>query len=104
MPESPGVEQLLPDALRAFLIAENFVAFRNSPDDCLPRSLSLFRFLRSIGIPAIHRIGGRRVPVLKMHAWVEVNSKVLLDDPTEPEKDIILASLPRSAKPPDRKQ
>jgi len=86
-------DRLLQTALAAFLRAENFISFANAPDDCLPRSLALFRFLRSIGFPVIHRIGGRRFPTLTMHAWVEYNGMMLLDDSREIEHDIVLASI-----------
>jgi hypothetical protein len=93
---SPSVdsEPLLSKAAQAFLWAENLVQFGSAPDDCLPRSLALFRFLRAVGLPVVHRIGGRRFPTFTMHAWVEHDGKAILDDMSEVEKDIILASLP----------
>jgi hypothetical protein len=64
-------------AIRSFLIAENFVLFRRAPNDCLVRSLALFRYLRWLGIPATHVIGIRRVP-FAAHAWVEVSGEGVL--------------------------
>ena len=87
-------EPLLADAAQAFLWAENLVQFRKAPDDCVPRSLALFRFLRGIGLPVVHRIGGRRFPTFTMHAWVECDNKPILDDMLQVDKDVILASLP----------
>lgn len=55
----------------SFLGAENFVFFSRAPNDCLARSLALFRYLRWRGIPATHIIGIRRIP-FAAHAWVEV--------------------------------
>jgi hypothetical protein len=86
--------RFLEPALAAFLRAENFIWFGKSPDDCLPRSLSLFSFLRSVGIEANHRIGGRRVPTLTMHAWVEFAGVALLEDEQELKNDTVVASLP----------
>jgi hypothetical protein len=58
--------------VRSFLAAENIAFFiRRAPNDCLARSLALFRYLRWRGIPATHIIGIRRVP-FAAHAWVEV--------------------------------
>jgi hypothetical protein len=87
-------DSLLMEASQAFLWAENLVQFRKAPNDCVPRSLALFRFLWGIGLPVVHRIGGRRFPIFTMHAWVEYDGKAILDETLETEKDIILASLP----------
>jgi len=57
-------------AVTAFRRAENLYTARGAPDDCLPRSLALFRFLRESGLPAEHVIGVRRRP-FQAHAWVE---------------------------------
>ncbi len=67
-------------AERAFVRAENFFPLRRAPDDCLPRSLALYRFLLSIGLPADHCIGVQRFP-FEAHAWVECGGRVLLDQP-----------------------
>lgn len=66
-------------AITAFALAENFFVPRRAPDDCLPRSLALFRFLRMMGLPAEHVIGCRRAPFFA-HAWVECRGRVVLDD------------------------
>ncbi|MDB5070009.1 MAG: hypothetical protein JWM87_1120 [Candidatus Eremiobacteraeota bacterium] len=66
-------------ALRSFVRAENFFVVRRAPDDCLGRSLALYRFLRSVGIAAEHVIGVRRCP-FGAHAWVECQGAALLGD------------------------
>ncbi|HEV3089034.1 MAG TPA: lasso peptide biosynthesis B2 protein [Candidatus Elarobacter sp.] len=66
-------------AVAAFRRAENFSLSRQAPDDCLARSLALFRFLRLAGVPAAHVIGVRRIP-FEAHAWVEVDGRPVLDD------------------------
>jgi hypothetical protein len=65
-------------AERAFARAEHFFVMRSAPQDCLPRSLALYRFLLSAGIPADHCIGVRRHP-FRAHAWVEYDHRVLCD-------------------------
>lgn len=67
-------------AERAFTLAENFFVIPTAPKDCLPRSLALYRFLLSCGIPAEHVIGARRHP-FRAHAWVECRGRVLGDSP-----------------------
>ena len=69
----------LVEALAAFEFAENFFVARRAPDDCLSRSLSLYRFLRECGLPVEHVIGVSRFPFLA-HAWVEHACVALLDD------------------------
>lgn len=81
-------------AEQAFLRAENFFAFRRAPFDCLPRSLALFRFLRTAGLPAQHHIGGKFAPFLAVHAWVEVDGIVVLDDPRCAHEYVRIASIP----------
>ena len=66
-------------ALDAFYRAESVVPMPNAPDDCLPRSLALFVYLRAIGFACEHLIGVRRYPSLTMHAWVEVDGRVVAD-------------------------
>lgn len=66
-------------ALAAFYRAESVVPMPGAPDDCLPRSLALFAYLRSLCFPAEHLIGVRRYPSLTMHAWVEVDGYVVAD-------------------------
>jgi Transglutaminase-like superfamily len=70
-PASPRDESLVDRALKAFLRAENFFFLKQAPLDCLPRSLSLFRFLNDLGIDCTHIIGVRRTP-FHAHAWVEI--------------------------------
>ena len=69
----------LTEAVAAFAFAENFFVARRAPDDCLPRSLALYRFLRECGLPVRHVIGVSRFPFLA-HAWVEHAGAALLDD------------------------
>jgi len=78
---APGAEppdQRSARALRAFSRAENFFLMRSAPRDCLPRSLALYRFLLSVGVPAEHCIGVRRFP-FEAHAWVECRGRVVHD-------------------------
>jgi hypothetical protein len=72
-------EGALETALRMFSRAENFFIARRAPGDCLVRSLSLYRFLRLVNIPAEHVIGVRRF-AFSAHAWVEYQGSPLLDD------------------------
>ena len=65
-------------AERAFTRAEFLLPTKDASLDCLPRSLALFGFLRSMGLPAEHRIGVARRP-FSAHAWVECNGRVILD-------------------------
>lgn len=69
---------LISRAERAFRRAENFFLLRKAPRDCLPRSLALYRFLLSAGIPAEHVIGIQMYP-FQAHAWVECQGLVLCD-------------------------
>jgi hypothetical protein len=66
-------------ALTAFVRAENFFISRRAPNDCLIRSLALFRLLRASGFQVEHVIGVQRVP-FEAHAWVELGGEPLLDD------------------------
>jgi len=88
----PASSGNLEDALNAFAAAENFYALKRAPQDCLPRSLALFRFLRNSGIPAQHRIGVRLFPFLA-HAWVEVDGRVVHDDPSNPQRYATIAKI-----------
>lgn len=74
-------EQLLDRALAAFAQAENLFLMKRAPNDCLPRSLALFRFLRLAGVPAEHCVGVRQFPFLA-HAWVECDGRVVQDNPS----------------------
>jgi hypothetical protein len=91
---APDPEKLLPAAQKSFLRAENFFWYRSAPDDCLPRSLALFRFLRTIGVPVVHCIGGRRFPGFTMHAWVEHSGLAVLDEPGRVKEYTRLALIP----------
>lgn len=64
-------------ALAAFSRAELLKISRRGLDDCLPRSLALFRFLSGAGYRVVHHIGVRRYP-FGAHAWVEVDEIPLL--------------------------
>jgi hypothetical protein len=65
-------------ALATFQRAENLFVAGRAPNDCLVRSLGLFRFLRSSGVPAEHVIGVTRFP-FQVHAWVELDGTAVLD-------------------------
>jgi hypothetical protein len=78
--QTPADPVLLKRAVAAFEHAENAFRFSRAPEDCLPRSLALYRYLRSLRLPAVHVIGARRVPIFLFHAWVEVGGTVILDD------------------------
>jgi len=54
----------------------------SAPKDCLPRTLALYRFLLSAGIPADHVIGVRQYP-FEAHAWVEFEGRILFDSSPE---------------------
>jgi hypothetical protein len=79
-PQMLSGSELLRRAEAAFLLAENFFILKTAPRDCLPRSTALFLFLRRLGLPARHHIGVERYP-MSMHAWVECNGRLVLDDP-----------------------
>jgi hypothetical protein len=76
-PGDAGAGDLEP-ALAEFVRAENFYLARKAPDDCLARSLALYRFLCECGIDCQHTIGASRIP-FRAHAWVEAQGKPLLD-------------------------
>ncbi|MEO7177391.1 MAG: lasso peptide biosynthesis B2 protein [Allosphingosinicella sp.] len=76
----------------AFSRAENLFLARSAPDDCLPRSLALYAFLRTMGHPAEHRFGFLRYP-FAAHAWVECAGRVILD---EDRRDRLTPLLPVS--------
>jgi len=69
-------------AVAAFLAAENVYVSARAPDDCLGRSLALYRYLRSAGFAVAHVIGVRRIP-FRAHAWVEYEGDVVLDRPLD---------------------
>jgi hypothetical protein len=88
-----GREARLSAALKAFARAENFFHLKKAPQDCLPRSLALFRFLHSIGLAVEHRIGLQQFPFLA-HAWTEYHGEVLHDDPRNQERFTVIAKIP----------
>lgn len=95
MPSSREISsKLMSEAEAAFVRMENVFFFRSAPWDCLPRSLAFFHFCRSVGLPVGHRIGGRRFPQFVMHAWVEYDNHVVLDDPDCNREFTLLASIP----------
>jgi hypothetical protein len=69
----------LPAALKAFGVAELLLVSRLGLEDCLPRSLALFAFLREGGLPVRHCIGVKRYP-FTAHAWVESDGVALLQE------------------------
>jgi Transglutaminase-like superfamily/Coenzyme PQQ synthesis protein D (PqqD) len=71
----PPLDSVLP----AFTRAENFFIVRRAPNDCLVRSLSLYRYLRAASVPAEHVIGVRRLP-FAAHAWVECDGAPVFGD------------------------
>ena len=71
-------KELLSAALAAFSRAENFYISASAPDDCLRRSLALYRFLHQLGLPVEHCIGYES-RASGAHAWVECHGRVLLD-------------------------
>ena len=81
--------------LEAFVRAENLWLSRLSPNDCLPRSLALFRYLRGEGVAAEHVIGVRRVP-FAAHAWVEAEGDALLDERIAGFTTLARIGLPRA--------
>jgi hypothetical protein len=83
---------LLTRAIAAFSRAENFFHLRRAPQDCLPRSLALFGFLRQLGLGAEHVIGVQLFPFLA-HAWVEYRGHVVHDDPENPRRFTAIAKI-----------
>jgi len=79
-PDVPSVfdENQLVRAEKAFARAENFFVARAAPNDCLPRSMALFSFLRKMGLPAEFCFGVERYS-LTAHAWVECGGRVISD-------------------------
>ena len=85
-------DELLSTAMRAFARAEHFVYLKRAPADCLPRSLALFEFLRSLGLTVDHRIGVRQFP-FAAHAWTEYRGHVVHDDPQNIRRYTVITSL-----------
>jgi Transglutaminase-like superfamily/Coenzyme PQQ synthesis protein D (PqqD) len=77
-PVSSASERRVAAAVRAFSRAELGFVISTAPADCLPRSLALWRFLLSVGVPAEHCIGVQRFP-FSAHAWTEFGGRVLFD-------------------------
>lgn len=78
----------------AFQRAESLFLFRRAPDDCVPRSMALYRYLLGLGVPVEHCIGIQRYP-FSAHAWVEYRS-VALDSDQQHEQFTVLARLKAS--------
>ncbi|MFW6012545.1 MAG: lasso peptide biosynthesis B2 protein [bacterium] len=49
--------------------------------DCLPRSLTLYRLLRDLDVPARVCIGVKKYPFFLAHAWVELEGRPLDENP-----------------------
>ncbi|MCE5283522.1 MAG: lasso peptide biosynthesis B2 protein [Deltaproteobacteria bacterium] len=84
--------ELLSRALEAFATAENFFYLKRAPLDCLPRSLALFKFLRSAGLPVQHCIGVRPFP-FSAHAWTECCGRVVHDDESNRKRFTVIARI-----------
>jgi hypothetical protein len=80
-------------ARAAFLRAENFYWRRRAPNDCLPRSLALCAYMRGLGLPVVHRIGARRFPAFRCHAWVEYGGAPVLDQRAKISGYTLIASV-----------
>jgi hypothetical protein len=65
--------------VRNFVQAENLFDFGRYNEDCLLRSLSLQRFLRSAGYASEHVIGVKIYP-FNAHAWVEYQGEPIFND------------------------
>lgn len=72
-------DPILRKACRSFLHLESLMISRRAPEDCLERSMALYRLLLGSGLPAEHVIGVRLQPFLA-HAWVECNGEPLLGE------------------------
>lgn len=80
-------------ARAAFMRAENFYVRRRAPNDCLPRSLALYAYMRGLGLPVVHCIGARRFPAFRCHAWVEYDGAPILDQPADVSDYTLIASM-----------
>ena len=80
-------------ARAAFVRAENFYWRRRAPNDCLPRSLALYAYMRRLGMPVVHRIGARRFPAFRCHAWVEYDGSPILDNRAKVSDYTVIASI-----------
>lgn len=88
-----STETALERATAHFLMAEGLLPSRKYFDDCLPRSLALHVVLRRLGLPSKMHIGARLDP-FAAHAWVCVNDRPVLDDPTRLQNYSLLDTLP----------
>jgi hypothetical protein len=91
-PPAVGDQAVLDHAVAAFRKAENFVRIPNSPKDCLPRSLALYRFLLLSGLAPAHLIGVQRQP-FQAHAWVECDGRIVCDTKERVECYSVIARL-----------
>ena len=93
-PVAPAADAqaLLGRAVAAFSRAENVFHLRRAPQDCLPRSLALFGFLRRLGLGVEHVIGVQMFPFLA-HAWVEHRGRVVHEDPANPQRFTTIARI-----------
>jgi hypothetical protein len=80
-------------ALGMFLKAEGLLPSRRGHNDCLFRSLALFRFLRATGASVAHHIGVTEHP-FEAHAWVAFENAPLLNDPQKIVRYKRIADLP----------
>lgn len=85
--------KVLSRGLRAFARAENFFYLKRAPLDCLPRSLALFQFLRSVGLPAEHCIGVRKFP-FSAHAWTQCYGRIVHDHESNLSRFTVIAKIP----------
>lgn len=86
------LNDVLNKAVAVFNQAENFVRLPNSPKDCLPRSLALYRFLLWSGLAPAHLIGVQRRP-FQAHAWVECDGRIVCDTKERVECYSVIARL-----------
>lgn len=94
---APGAHVTAMDrGLATFIRAEHAVVSRLGPDDCLPRSLALYAFLRRCGLPVRHRIGVRRYP-FGSHAWVEHGGAPVLDSRDRTDRYTPIATIDGAA-------
>jgi hypothetical protein len=91
-PSDAAAPAAVAPALRAFLRAEAVCWSRRAPNDCLARSLALYRFLVNRGLAATHRIGVRHAPFLA-HAWVEHDGRPLLETSAVTTQFAVIAEL-----------
>lgn len=86
-------DRILSAGLAAFARSEEFFHLKTSPADCLPRSLALFQFLRTLGLPAEHCIGVQQFP-FSAHAWTQFRGHIVHDDPANQERYTVIARIP----------